>query len=96
MITRGKEGEVTSVVSHNHNLEVSHFDSELQMGKSYFNINMDREESFMEDGVIVTNGDVASFVGFDRESWQNYHELDECMQRCLMNQFIDSSKKQDD
>ena len=39
------------------------------MGKSYFNINMDREESFMEDGVIVTNGDVASFVGFDRESW---------------------------
>lgn len=96
MITRGKEGEVTSVVSHNHNLEVSHFDSELQMGKSYFNINMDREESFMEDGVIVTNGDVASFVGFDRESWQNYHELDECMQRCLMNQFIDSPQKQDD
>ena len=42
MITRGKEGEVTSVVSHNHNLEVSPFDSELQMGKEYYNINMDR------------------------------------------------------
>ena len=42
MITRGKESKVQAIVSHNHNLEVSLFDQELEMGKEYHNINMDR------------------------------------------------------